>query len=217
MLSGDKTYQPYPYSIPPAPQLDSESLKKLDLWNALEFFRVEALLRSESAQTLYRQISKQGDESVPTDRLERWKLLTRHVFKRKGETASNVSRILSSNTLREDLFVDDGWLVLWGAHHRYLRPDPFLEPAKQSEYDISDGILDLSAFAREGNLDWLKLRHDLEQKQKLFLFVRIECSVPPETNLKALRPLLRDRHKALTIHQGEPIIDPETGMHTFPV
>jgi len=44
MPSKAKTHTPCPYDLPPAPQLNSETFKKLDPWNALEFFRVEALL-----------------------------------------------------------------------------------------------------------------------------------------------------------------------------
>lgn len=44
----------YPYEIPGA-QVDKAILKKVDPWSALEFLRVEALLRSEEVQRLYRK------------------------------------------------------------------------------------------------------------------------------------------------------------------
>jgi len=211
------THKPYPYDIPPPPELDPETFKKLDLWNALEFFRVEALLRSESAQTLYRLVSQRRSKSgCPADRLERWKLLSSHVFKRKGETASTVSSLLRDNTLRDHLFIDDGWLVLWGAHHRYVRPDPWMKPSERFRFEISDGILDLSLLAQEGKLDERTLLHNLHQEQKLFLYLKIKCAIAPETNLKALRPFLHQRHRAVMVHVGKPNIDPSTGEHTVP-
>jgi hypothetical protein len=50
---------PYPYKIP-APQLDWATNKKISQWAALEFFRIEALLRSEEVQRLYRKNAKGG-------------------------------------------------------------------------------------------------------------------------------------------------------------
>ncbi len=209
--------KPCPYDIPPAPQLDPETLKKLDLWNALEFFRVEALLRSKSVWTLYQQASRRKSKSVcPVERRGRWKLLSSHVYKRKGESASTVLRLLCDETLRTHVFIDDGWLVLWGAHHRYLRPDPYLNPPQRSRFDISDGILDLSALARAGKLDLRTLSHNLQKEQKLFLYLRINCAVAPEPSLNVIRSLLQDKHRAVTVHVGKPNIDPCTGMHTFP-
>lgn len=208
---------PYLYRIPPAPQLDSETLRGLDLWNALEFFRIEALLRSESVQNLYQLVSQHNhSKPCPADRLKRWKLLCRHVFKRKGETRAKVLSLLADPTLRDYLFIDDGWLVLWGAHHRYLRPDPWLKHSVRHRAEISDGILDLSILAQEGKLDEKALLRYLRQEQQMYFFPRITCAITPEANVKALRRVLQQRHQALTINIGKPNIDPETGEHTFP-
>ena len=131
-------------------------------------------------------------------------------------SSSTIRRLLSDETLRTHVFIDDGWLVLWGAHHRYLRPDPYLNPPQRSRFDISDGILDLSALARAGKLDLRTLSHNLQEEQKLFLYLRINCAVAPEPSLKVIRSLLQDKHRAVTVHVGKPNIDPCTGMHTFP-
>jgi len=216
MSSKAKSDKP-PYNIPPAPQVNSETLKKIDQWNALEFFRVEALLRSKSVWTLYQQASRRrGKVDCPAERQERWKLLSSQVYRQKNMSASTRRLLLSDETLRTHVFIDDGWLVLWGAHHRYLRPDPYIPPPQPSRFDISEGILDLSALAQDGKLDLKTLSHNLQKEQKLYLYLQINCSVAPETNLKVIRSLLQENHKALTIHAGKPDIDPSTGMHTFP-
>ncbi|MEE9271256.1 MAG: hypothetical protein V3V49_13470, partial [Candidatus Krumholzibacteria bacterium] len=113
-------------------------------------------------------------------------------------------------------FIDDGWLVLWGAHHRYVRPDPWVKPSEHSRFEISDGVLDLSLLAQAGKLDEKTLLHNLHQEQKLFLYLKINCAIPPETNIEGLRPFLRQRHGTVRIHVGKPNIDPSTGEHTFP-
>lgn len=51
-----RTVLPYPYDIPPPPtKLDTKKFSRRDLWNALEFFRTEALLRSKVVWTLYKE------------------------------------------------------------------------------------------------------------------------------------------------------------------
>lgn len=205
----------YPYDIPPAPKLDSKTLKNLDLWNALEFFRVEALLRSPSVWTLYqRTIRRKGKVVCPVEREERWQVLSSQVYK-QNMPASTARRLLADETLRSHLFIDDGWLVLWGAHHRYVT-DPSLNPPQPSPFDISEGVLDLSALEQECKLDWGTLRTNLQTKQNLNLYLKINCSVAPEANLQVLRSLLQNKHKVLTIKIGKPNIDPSTGIHTFP-
>lgn len=144
-------------------------------------FRIEALLRSKAVQKLYIAVSnKTASAPCSPDRLKRWKSLSRHVFKRKGETASRILPMLGDDSLRNHFFIDDGWLVLWGAHHRYLRPDPFVKAAKRVPWDVSDGILDLGALAQAGKLNRNALPRGLTQKQKLLLFAQINGAYPPE-------------------------------------
>jgi hypothetical protein len=132
-----------------------------------------------------------------------------------GNAHAVVPPILSDHTLREHLFIDDGWLVLWGAHHRYLRPDPWFPPAERPQND-DDALLDLSGPAREGRLNWHALQENLQSGRNLYLYLKINCAVAPEAILKKLRPLLQSRHQRITVNSGEPNIDPETGIHTFP-
>ena len=49
---------PYPYSIPPVNPPDKWPTKNIELWVALECFRIEALLRSEPFQGAYRPKGK---------------------------------------------------------------------------------------------------------------------------------------------------------------
>lgn len=47
---------PYPYPLPPLPEFKhpaAAELKQLDSWNVQEYFRIEALLRSNTVLTLY--------------------------------------------------------------------------------------------------------------------------------------------------------------------
>jgi len=49
----EESASPYSYRILPPPHLDKSALAKLSPWAALEFFRIEAWLRSEEVQKLY--------------------------------------------------------------------------------------------------------------------------------------------------------------------
>lgn len=48
-----KKAKPYPYQILPVPK--TTDLRKVDSWSALEFFRAEALLRSDVVASMYRK------------------------------------------------------------------------------------------------------------------------------------------------------------------
>ena len=67
MPSKAKTHTPYPYDLPPLPDptLISETSDKRDRWNAWEFFRIEALLRSKAVWTLYKRASRRTGKSDP--------------------------------------------------------------------------------------------------------------------------------------------------------
>lgn len=54
MSPGPPTSKPYPYRIL-MPKVDKNALGSVSLWDALEFFRIEALLRSENVQSLYEE------------------------------------------------------------------------------------------------------------------------------------------------------------------
>jgi len=209
-----KPKQP-PFAIPLLPPQDQlpASFDRSQLWDALEFFRVEALLRSHSAWELYRRADRrQSPKACSDEDRERWQQLQRHVVKEKSNAHAAVPPILSDHTLRGNLFIDDGWLVLWGAHYRYLRPDPWLKPSERPQ----DGILDLSALARDGQVNWDALQKNMRSNQNLYLYLKINCAVAPGPILDTLRPLLESRHQAITVNLGKPNIDPETGEHTFP-
>ncbi len=52
------TPQPYPYIIPDIQCPASETVTQLDPWYVLEFFRIEALLRSKTVMDLYQKTFK---------------------------------------------------------------------------------------------------------------------------------------------------------------
>lgn len=66
-----------PYQLPPLPALDGKSVKNVDPWCALEFFRIEALLRSPEVWALYER-DRQRTGRTLMDRYavaEGWKIL----------------------------------------------------------------------------------------------------------------------------------------------
>jgi hypothetical protein len=54
--------EPYPYAILAVKRSDIPTIEKLDAWKVLEFFRIEALLRSRTVQALYKE-DEGSDES----------------------------------------------------------------------------------------------------------------------------------------------------------
>lgn len=221
MLSKASTHKPYPYDIPPAPQVDSITFERRDLWNALEFIRIEALLRSKIVWALYRKASQRKVKAAPEFKSrEHW--LQQHValfgqnkFKLRGESSAAVRPLLGDETLRDRFAIGDGWAVLLGTHHRHL---PFRNAFKYLPFWISDGIVDLSAMAkaRERIPEWTIQLKDLQVEQTHYLYLRIDNAVEPQINLKELGRLLQERHKARTVVVGKPAINPITGEYTFP-
>ncbi len=207
--------KPCPYDLPPAPQLGPESLKKLDPWNALKFFHVEALLRSEAVWDLYRKASRRKGNSDPQVRsLELWLFLfggDKPKLKLRGKASAAMRRLLGDGTLRYRFSVDDGWAVLLGSHHRFLTsclcaPSPL--------FWISEGILDLAALHRSPDL-YFDLKY-LQEEQSRYLYLRIDGAVAPYGNIGALEPVLRKRYEALSLPVEKPTIDPRTGVCTHP-
>jgi hypothetical protein len=211
---------PYPFDISPPPKIGSKKLNRRDLWDAFEFFRIEALLRSEVVWKLYRQgtlRTKRIREAPPVWNVELWHFLYgQNRLKLKGKTDAHMRRLLHDESLRDRFAVHDGWAVLLGSHHRYLTRDPDRSEYTHYPFWISDGILDLSLlmWARISSLR-VQLK-DIKAKQSRYSYVRIDNAFAPEANIKALRPVLQHRHKAVTFTLAKLHIDPRTGAHSYP-
>ena len=209
MPSKANTQKPYPYDLPPLPDptLISETSDKRDRWNAWEFFRIEALLRSEAVWALYKQASRRRGTSDPKVRsVELWTFLYgQNRIKLRGEASAPIRRLLCDESLRTHFAIDDGWAVLLGSHHRYLR---FNRDVALAPFEIHEGIIDLSALHRTPDLSF-NLKY-LEEEQSRYLYLRIDTGIAPSAIRKALEPFLRDRHKAVTVET--PTLDPSTGV-----
>ena len=201
----------YPYALTPLPNptLISEASNKRDRWNAWEFFRIEALLRSGTVWKLYKRASQGKSNASPKVRsVEMWTFLySKNRLKLRGEGSAPMRRLLCNESLRKHFAVDDGWAVLWGSHHRYLRLtiDVALAP-----FEIAEGIIDLSVLHRTPALSF-ELKN-LEEDQSRYLYLRMDSGYDPSAICKALKPLLRERHAAITVPVEKPILDPGTSV-----
>ena len=64
------TPRPYPYNLDLVE--DPEAIRKLDPWHVLEFFRREALLRSQRVQHLY---TRQNERTLQREYGLKWKCI----------------------------------------------------------------------------------------------------------------------------------------------
>ncbi|MDR4470396.1 MAG: hypothetical protein MRJ68_19220 [Nitrospira sp.] len=144
------TASPYPYSIQ-IPKIDQNSIKQLDLWAALEFFRIEALIRSKEVQRLYLEGAS-------------------------GETLYRRHGIL--------------WDMLEGWHHHLLRSHT-LEGA---------GIVDLDCWNKIPARSAMHVLNPCrDDDPSRFLHLQIDCAVPPTTVVKALMPVLTEKHRRISV------------------
>ncbi|MGQ0811321.1 MAG: hypothetical protein ACT4OO_08875, partial [Nitrospiraceae bacterium] len=161
---------PYPYLISPVTLADANG-KQRDDWHVLNrFLRVEALLRSATVQQMYR--SDDGSEHSAV-----------RLFIKYGIT----------------------WEVLKGEHHRYLSQKkegrsyyaPIVPPLDSHAAELAGhaGIVDMNELSRlfpAGAEHWNEY---LLRDEPRFLHLQIDASFKPETIIKALRPILKERHK----------------------
>lgn len=219
-----------PYDIPPPePGQISRALNRRDLWNALEFFRIEALLRSPSVWESYRRasqrVSRRNGNRVPEPKhVDQWIAWYggKGPVQLKGQACAKVRALLWDGTMSNQFAVVDSWAILVGSHHRHLKLE--LEEGvteeldaydvEQSAYRISEGIVDLSALARTHKQT--ASLEELQKEQNRFLYLRIDSAIAPTANVKQLRALLEKRHKLETVIVEKPSIDPVTGAQTVP-
>lgn len=223
-------HQECPYALPSPPKPDqvSKTLNRRDLWNALEFFRIEALLRAVSMWDLYRRAfqkaSKRKADVVPQPKnVQQWiAWYGQNKVRLRGKACADVRALLWDKTSCDRFAVVDGWAILLGSHHRLLRfglqldisviPDP--NDIKRPSVWISEGIVDLCASARTHH--WIVPLEELQKEQKRFLYLRIDASVAPTANVKQLRTFLKKHHKAATVPVEKLTIHPITGEQTTP-
>ena len=157
--------RPYPYEIPPLPNLDLIRARpnRRDLWNALEFVRIEALLRSKSVWTLYQQACRRKSRVMPEAKsVEQWiAWYGQNKLKLRGQSSAAVRALLWDETLWDRFDVVDGWAVLLGSHHRHLPVRHALVPTRfesalDHRFRTGEGIVDLSAFARSQKFSRLR-------------------------------------------------------------
>ncbi len=172
---------PYPYSIPPVTCPDDTTLQQLDAKNVLEFFRVEALLRSKPVMQLYQ---------------------------REGRSSK------SDRTLQTRPYsLYYGWRVLNGKHHHLLVPEPSLSLHRAGIVELWKTLSDWDAMKecwKEFNpeFDYEDVfedpRQDIESDDPRYLYIGIDAAHPPERIIGALRPILKQRHKAAKAQAGRP-------------
>jgi len=184
LTRADKKVTSYPYKIPPLPTFFLQTLTHCGSWEALEFFRIEALLRSKKVMEVYRR-----------------------TYKKYIKTNRTTDKLFASTTdkLFTDFAVHDGWKVLNGSHHKLICIEPIEQFSRHHLFFTPDcGISDLrwaiverSKPNRESNdllVRWLKGVDDCFLAER-HLTLRIDTAYPPDRILKALKIELERRHK----------------------
>src|SRR5262249_33489449 len=125
-----------PYTLPPLPDPHSipQNLSRRNLWEALEFFRIEALLRSRKIWALYRRAPRLTKGEISQTKTVREMIARQHI-PRRGR---------SSEALCERFCVADGWAILRSSHHRYLSdcvPERFERAIEDFEKAIKGEVL----------------------------------------------------------------------------
>ncbi len=163
----------YPYTIPPLPTFFPQALSHHGSWNALEFFRIEALLRSKKVMEVYRR-----------------------TYKKYTKTNRTIDALFL------DFAVMDGWNVLNGSHHKLISIEPigihhlFYTPDCGIR-DLRWVIAGRPKTIFEPNdylVHWLKGSNDKFLAER-YLTLRIDTAHPPDRILKALKIELERRHK----------------------
>jgi len=169
--------QPYPYEIPSIEYL-KERGKNLDPWDVQEFFRIEALLRSEKVAKLYEQTFETGKSKTTFGNLEFY-----------------------VDFLEKNYKVSLGWRVLKGIHHNLIlmsetRKGYFTrhQPYKDS------GIFDLKAELARGRTAlegekrfWRILKDSLDSGNPQSLYLQIDASYPTRRILDSLKIILESQ------------------------
>ncbi len=189
-----------PYKIQPAVCPSKEAANELDPWVVQEFFRVEALLRSEIVMRLYQKDKAAGCLAH---------LRKKSYFK---EPYIGLTREDAKNdSLHKEYKVAGGWLALLGFHHRYLslerttrvlgsRGSPIISGSIEN---VTEHLLIALRAGPEPFQAFLKhitamLSRDTEKdKGKQYLWLRIDAAFPPHTILNIIKPTLMTMHRAL--------------------
>lgn len=186
------TPQPYPYTIPPVECPSAEMVKHLDPWYVLEFFRIEALLRSDTVEALYQK--------------------TFNSWNRED---------LESDPLTLKYNVIGGWRVLEGVHHTFhLYQDKSIHPewavtdeelgGPPYEDVIGPGVRNLRVLL-ENNLDEFEelmegvtnpSRHGLDKPTRA-LWLAIDPARAPEAVINTLRAFLHREHKPYKVRKAK--------------
>ncbi len=210
--------RPYPYKIPPPPKPDPRTLKQLDRREVIEFVRIEALLRSPVVWALYRQALRRTQRrrysAPPVRNVELWTFLymgnMENRLKLRGKADAEIRGLLWNSSLRKRFTVEDGWAVLLGSHHRYLRP-------RLSPFHISHAIVDLARLHRTPGL-YFDLKY-LEEHSSRYLYLMINYAAISRADLAALDHELRERQKAESPDTGRrkapPIKDVRAWLNYF--
>lgn len=162
-----------PYTLRPIPDLSSEVLEKVDPWEAMEFFRIEALLRSHTIWEKYRR----WNNLSPAERADPY-----------------------NDPLSVEYHVESGWKVLEGTHHRYLRAhEPIEAGGPNVRFRIFSGALNLRRFLKikkeelHDQFSWDQVGEQILEEDTRYLWVRLDAAYSHAKILRELEEELEAR------------------------
>jgi hypothetical protein len=164
MSNAEREPRPYPYTIPRATSPNLATIKTLDPWHVQEFFRIELLLRSRTVMSMY------------------------HPEETALQSPGNLTLLLRYGF---------GWHVLQGAPYHNLKPHtgplgavPGLSTHSPEEITLLlQMLLNLSATLSDTERQAMG-----ERFRTRFFCAFIDPNLPPALVMKALLPVLNQRH-----------------------
>jgi len=164
MSNAEREPRPYPYTIPRATSPNLATIQTLDPWHVQEFFRIELLLRSRTVMSMY------------------------HPEETALQSPGNLTLLLRYGF---------GWHVLQGAPYHNLKPHtgplgavPGLSTHSPEEITLLlQMLLNLSATLSDTERQAMG-----ERFRTRFFCAFIDPNLPPALVMKALLPVLNQRH-----------------------
>lgn len=189
----EKPTDNYSYEIAAIPSLSPDIIKRLDPWAVLEFFRIEALLRSEKIRVLYHKFMTSFTE-------KKFKGLLKDL---KSSSPTRNLKYFMEDALFVNYRVAGGFTVIEGTHHAlYLNPESEYLGEFVGLACPNPEVVDLEKFykAEQGfrGQDFQtgkSLEDMILEKSPRYLWVRLDAASPPGRILAELKKELSQRHK----------------------
>ena len=201
---------PNPIALPLVEKLrhkDASYFKKVELWGALEFFRVEALLR---APVVIRRVKK------VQSRLEKELSIAEEALQLRFEHGIDfIENVLQMGHHR---FLQAKWTSLPGAldeENSAVDIQKYFRNSLKVSTKVARELVRMTALDKKLSLTETrkKMREDTKSEiladilgNRRHIFLKIDLAFPPERIIKNIRPFLKSKHNELKNEIGRPFL-----------